>query len=76
MISVLKEDIWRQFGASIDMLENAIKLCPDNLWNSDKNFWYITYHCLFWLDYYLTLNPEAFAPPAESENHMVSTIHR
>ncbi|MEE1962438.1 DinB family protein [Allomuricauda taeanensis] len=60
----LKEDIWRQFGASIDMLENAIKLCPSDLWDSEKNFWYITYHCLFWLDYYLTPKPSDFSPPA------------
>jgi len=24
---------WRQFGASIDMLENAIVACPDDLWS-------------------------------------------
>jgi len=59
----LKETLWRQFGASIDMLENAIKLCPDEFWSTEKKFWYITYHCLFWLDYYLTLEPYEFSPP-------------
>lgn len=59
----LKEEIWRQFGASIDMLENAIKLCPTHFWDTEKKFWYISYHCLFWLDYYLTLNPNEYAPP-------------
>ncbi len=24
--------IWRQFGAAIDMLENALRRCPDRLW--------------------------------------------
>lgn len=60
----IKESIWRQFGASIDMLENAIKLCPNNFWDTDKKFWYNSYHCLFWLDYYLTLKPDNFSPPS------------
>lgn len=64
MTPSLKNDIWRQFGASIDMLENAIKLCPQTVWTSASNFWYITYHCLFWLDYYLSVNPADFSPPS------------
>lgn len=59
----LKRDIWRQFGASLDMLENAIRMCPVELWDSEKKFWYLAYHCLFWTDYYLTLNPTDFLPP-------------
>ena len=58
----IKQMVWRQFGASIDMLENAIKLCPTEFWNTDKKFWYWTYHCLFWLDYYLTLEPKDYKP--------------
>ncbi len=45
------------------MLENAIKLCPVEFWDTEKKFWYISYHCLFWLDYYLTLEPNEFSPP-------------
>ena len=44
MDSSLKEILWKQFGASIDMFENSIKACPDELWNSDSKFWYIGYH--------------------------------
>ncbi len=58
----LKESIWNQFGASIDMLENAIQLCPKELWDTEQNFWYWAYHGLFWLDCYLTLEPEKFSP--------------
>jgi hypothetical protein len=60
----LKEILWKQFGASIDMLENAISLCTDELWDNDKMFWYNAYHCLFYLDYYLTLEPSQFSPPS------------
>jgi uncharacterized damage-inducible protein DinB len=64
MDNALKEILWNQFGASIDMLENAIRRCPSELWDTDKKFWYNAYHCLFFLDYYLTLRTEEFAPPS------------
>lgn len=64
MDSSLKELLWKQFGASIDMFENAIKACPKQLWNTESNFWYIAYHTLFFLDYYLTEKPDDFSPPA------------
>jgi DinB superfamily len=57
------ESLWKQFGASIDMLENAIKMCPDARWDNKEQFWYNAYHCLFWLDYFLTLEPSKFLPP-------------
>src|SRR5947207_6295017 len=77
--SVWRTALWQQFGATIDMLENALLACPDTHWrgrlwgeHSDHpqqaefaEFWYITYHCLFWLDLYLTgSREEDFAPPA------------
>ena len=66
--------LWQQFGAAIDMLENALLACPSAQWNerlwSDPQapeyptFWSITHHTLFWLDLYLTGSLEGFAPPA------------
>ena len=70
--------LWRQFGAAIDMLENALEACPASLWqkrlwgdSADHSlppgfaeFWYITYHTLFWLDLYLSDSEEEFVPPA------------
>jgi hypothetical protein len=69
--------IWQQFGAAIDDLDNALRVCPDELWrahlwdnSSDRpefflpEFWYVAYHALFWLDLYLTGAEEGFAPPA------------
>lgn len=70
--------LWPQFGAAIDTFENALLACPDSLWKgrlwSEKSdhsrppefaeFWYLTYHTLFWLDLYLSGVPEEdFAPP-------------
>jgi hypothetical protein len=59
----IKEAIWNQLGASIDMLENAINMCPDEHWDTTLNFWYTSYHCIFWTDYYLTTEPSKFEPP-------------
>jgi SAM-dependent methyltransferase len=69
-----RADVWKQFGAAIDMLNDAIGLCPDQLWtavmwkNTDDarygQFWYVAYHALFWLDLYLTGSMEDFTPPS------------
>jgi hypothetical protein len=71
--------LWQQFGATIDMLENALVACPTPLWKERlwrdppdhllppefAEFWYIAYHTLFWLDLYLSgSREEEFAPPA------------
>jgi hypothetical protein len=65
--SPVADVLWRQFGAALDMLENAIAACPEDLW-SDRSrrpeFWYVAYHTLFLLDLYLSESPEGFAPPA------------
>lgn len=64
MIDFWKKVIWQQYGAAIDMLENAIEACPYGLWDQESKFWYIAYHTLFFLDYHLTLDADTFFPPA------------
>ncbi len=64
MDSSWKEILWKQFGAAIDMFENAVEACPEQLWNTASKFWYNAYHTLFYLDYYLTDEPESFSPPS------------
>ena len=69
-----RTSIWKQFGAAIDMLADAISLCPDHLWTvilwKDSNderygqFWFVAYHTLRWLDLFLTGTQEGFAPPS------------
>jgi DinB superfamily len=66
MNETLREILWRQFGASIDMLENAMLACSDELWSNGSkefDFWYLAYHTLFYLDYYLSDDPSTFHPP-------------
>lgn len=76
MNTTIKTGIWQQFGASIDMLDYAMRACPDELWTASlwkgpdgeqvySQFWYRVYHTLFWLDLYLSGSSyEDFTPPA------------
>jgi hypothetical protein len=70
-----KNSVWQQFGAAIDMLDNALRACPEALWLVQlwdhpsespeySQFWYLAYHALFWLDLYLSGSVEGFSPPA------------
>jgi hypothetical protein len=59
--------VWGQFGAAFDMLENAIWACPDDVWGERpgwQEFWYITFHALWWTDCYLSESCDAYVPPA------------
>lgn len=69
--------LWRQFAVVIDSLGDALRDCPDDLWEVQlwqdqpgqwvaqgfSAFWYLGYHALFWLDLYLTGAEEGFTPP-------------
>lgn len=70
----LKTSLWKQFGACIDYLETTMESCPDHLWTAQlwqtsdhppqfSQFWYVTYHSLFWLHLYLTGTEDGFLPP-------------
>lgn len=62
----MKRIIWQQFGASIDMLENAMRACPELLWadrSQRPEFWYVAFHTLFFLDLYLSESDVGFVPP-------------
>jgi hypothetical protein len=70
MITHWQQTLWRQCGGAIDMLENAIVACPDSLWSvpakraGRPEYWYIAYHTIFYLDFYLSGTDKGFAPPA------------
>ena len=74
MNSEWRTSLWKQFGAAIDMLEDAIRLCPDPLWTvalwknpEDERygqFWFVAYHALRWLDVFLAGSKQGFVPPA------------
>lgn len=62
----IKEIIWQQFGAAIDSIGKAIDHCPEDHWRDDTKYyqiWYISFHTIFWLDYYLSAPSAEFTPP-------------
>jgi uncharacterized damage-inducible protein DinB len=77
MTIINNEMLWRQFEAAIQSFGNALRDCPDSLWEKQlwedqadqwvasgfSKFWYLCYHTLFWLDLYLTGAEEGFTPP-------------
>jgi hypothetical protein len=61
-----KQLVWGQLGGAIDMLENAILACPDDVWRAGeppRALWYVTFHTLFFLDLYTFGTLDGFAPP-------------
>ena len=61
-----KQLTWKQFGAAIDTLKNAIIACPEDLWRDQSNyhqFWHMAFHTLFFLDFYLEADEKNFLPP-------------
>ena len=64
-----KSALQYQFVATLDMLENAMRACPEQVWEDagvpiQHRFWYLAYHTLFWTDVYLGENEESFTPQA------------
>jgi hypothetical protein len=65
--------VWNQYGAALDTLEDAIRLCPDQLWtvvlwkdDDDARFgqfWFVAYHTVFWSDLFVSGTSEGFLPP-------------
>ena len=66
MHEIWKEAVWQQFGAAIDMLANAIRDCPDDVWgdqSAEPQYWALAFHTLFWLDLYLGGTSQGYHPP-------------
>jgi DinB superfamily len=72
MPQAVSNALWQQFGASVDMLDNALAACPDELWTAPlwrvapasgeaagaSEFWSLAAHALRWLERYLAAAPE------------------
>lgn len=73
MDTTLKTALWQQFGAALDTLEDALRLCPDSLWTAalwhdedDERYghmWFIFSHVLSWTDLFLGGSYPDFKPP-------------
>lgn len=59
----IKESVKSQYHAALDMLEQTIVKCPENIWNhpDHKNkYWHIAYHAVFYAHLYLHPTNEDF----------------
>jgi hypothetical protein len=62
----IRESLRRQFGAAVETLQKAIEACPEGVWfdrSRQPEFWYVAFHTLFFLDFYLAESPEGYQPP-------------
>ncbi len=70
MENIWRQSLWSGFGAALDMCEDALRACPEDLWNTPPqqpgpwSFWYTAFHALFWADVYLSGSPDGFTPPS------------
>jgi hypothetical protein len=62
MNQIFQESLWKNFAAEIDMLKNIIVICPDEIWRVERKIFYMTYHTVIFLDYYLTSPVKDFHP--------------
>ena len=53
MDATWKRIVWQQFGAAIDMVDNAVRACPEEVWDGPARCGHLAYHALFFLDLYL-----------------------
>lgn len=65
MIDLFKRSIVDQMEASLCMLDECIRECPDDGWDgavAKYPFWHVAYHALCYVDVYLSANNDAWQP--------------
>lgn len=70
-----KNAIQSQFLATLEMLKQAIKLCPDEIWADPEpknKFWHIAFHTLFFAHFYLHPTEEDFVAWEKHRDEAVS----
>jgi hypothetical protein len=65
MLELIRRTIASQYGAALQMLENAIEKCPAKQWTQKVGtspFWHVAYHVIFCTDMYLSSSSRSFKP--------------
>lgn len=52
----------QNFDGAMDMFKYILELCPDYLWEKQDKFYYLSYHTIIFLDYYLSQPVSSFQP--------------
>lgn len=73
MLDLICRTIASQYGAALQMLENAIDKCPARQWTEKVGtspFWHVAYHVIFCTDMYLSPSQDKFkARPFHKKNY-------
>lgn len=62
MVHSFNKCLWGNFGASIQMLGNAIAHAPERMWQPGTKFYFMAYHTVVFLEYYLTQPVALYSP--------------
>jgi hypothetical protein len=62
MESTIRIVLWRNFSGATDMLHSILMICPDSYWAAHRKFYYLTYHTVVFLDYYVSFPVKEFQP--------------
>lgn len=68
MLEHVKKILTGQFEASLCMLDDCVRKCPDAHWDgavAKYPFWQVAYHVLCFVDLYLSVGEAAFVPRAD-----------
>jgi hypothetical protein len=64
-MNIIRSILARQFGATAQMLHESIESCPEEVWTKGLGgapFWHLSYHTIFFLDFYLHKREADFTP--------------
>ncbi|MFX0211613.1 MAG: DinB family protein [Candidatus Hodarchaeota archaeon] len=70
---VISNAFQEQYGAAIEMLEQVVKNCPEEIWDdrtSGPPFWQVAFHTMWYLDWYLGKSKDdrmKFSPGFEAD---------
>ena len=65
MLQLIKQSLLNQFESALSTLGLCLEQCPEEQWDGQVGnypFWHVAYHALFYGDFYLSPNLEAFEP--------------
>jgi DinB superfamily len=65
---IVRQTLLGQYRAAIEMLGQAVELCPEELWLSSEyhnRFWHIAYHSAFYVHFYVQPSEAEFKPWAK-----------
>jgi hypothetical protein len=65
MLDIVKRSLLHQYEAALSTLRLCLEQCPDDKWHGRVGnfpFWHVAYHALYYGDFYLSPNADAFEP--------------